>query len=150
MDRTESTLRMAIDEFRELAHGIYPAVLADEGLSAAVEALAYRATIPIEIIGMPEERFPIPVETAAYLLIAEVAGSIADPAGARGFTVDVRHDGKRLVIEVTDDGLGDARRDPESSFTDLADRIGALDGKLRVQWTPAGERTIEAEIPCES
>jgi signal transduction histidine kinase len=54
------------------------------------------------------------------------------------------------VIEVTDDGRGDARRDPESGFTDLADRIGAMDGKLRVRWTPAGERTIQAEIPCES
>jgi signal transduction histidine kinase len=150
IDRTESTLRMAIDELRELAHGIYPAVLADEGLSAAVEALAYRATIPIEIIEMPEERFPMPVETAAYLLIAEVTGSIADSAGARGVTIDVRHDGKRLVIEVTDDGRGDARRDPESGFTELADRIGAMDGKLRVHWTPAGERTIQAEIPCES
>jgi signal transduction histidine kinase len=150
MDRTDSTLRMAIDELRELAHGIYPAVLADEGLSAAVEALADRATIPIEIIEMPEERFPMAVEAAAYLLIAEVTGSIADPGGARGVTVDVRHDGKRLVIEVTDDGPGDARRDPGSGFTDLADRIGALDGKLRFQWTPAGTRSIQAEIPCES
>ena len=150
IDRTERALRMAIDELRELAHGIYPAVLTDEGLSAAVEALAYRATIPIEIIEMPEQRFPSPVETAAYFLIAEVTGSIAGLAGARGVTVDVRHDGKRLVLEVTDDGVGDADRDPESVFTDLADRIGALEGKLRVQYAPAGARTIQAEIPCES
>jgi signal transduction histidine kinase len=150
MDRTESAIRTAIDELRELAHGIYPAVLADEGLSAAAEALAYRATIPIEIIEMPEERFPIPVETAAYLLIAEVTGAAAELAGARGVTVDVRRDGKRLVIEVADDRAGDVNRDPESGFTDLADRIGALEGKLQVQFAPAGTRTIRAEIPCES
>lgn len=148
--RTERALRTAIDELRELAHGIYPAVLTDEGLGAAVEALAYRATIPMEIIEMPEQRFPIPVETAAYFLIAEVTRSIADQAGDRGVTVDVRHDGNRLVIEVTDDGVGDVHRDQESGFTDLADRIGALDGKLRVQYAPTGALTFQAEIPCES
>jgi glucose-6-phosphate-specific signal transduction histidine kinase len=115
-----------------------------------VEALAYRATIPIEIIEMPEQRFPTPVETAAYFLIAEVTGSIAEQAGAGDITIDVRHDGKRLLIEVADDGGGGASRDPESSFTDLADRIGALDGKLRVHDAPTGARTIQAEIPCES
>jgi signal transduction histidine kinase len=150
IDRTEHALRMAIDELRELAHGIYPAVLTDEGLSAAVEALAYRATVPIEIVEMPEERFASPVETAAYFLIAEVTGSVVHQAGAGGVTVDVRHDGKRLVIAVTDDGMGDADRDLQSGFTDLADRIGALDGKLRVQYAPAGALTIHAEIPCES
>jgi signal transduction histidine kinase len=148
--RTEHALRMAIDELRELAHGIYPAVLTDEGLSAAVEALAYRVSFPIEIVAMPEERLPSPVETAAYFLIAEVTGSIASLAGASGATVDVRHDGKRLVIAVTDDGVGDADRDLESGFTDLADRIGALEGKLRVLYAPAGALTIQAEIPCES
>jgi signal transduction histidine kinase len=150
IDRTEDALRMAIDELRDLAHGIYPAVLTDEGLSAAVEALAYRVSTPIEIVEMPEERFPSPVESAAYFLIAEVTGSIASRAGASATTVDARHDGKRLVIEVTHDGVGGADRDPGSGFTDLADRIGALDGKLRVEWTPAGTRTIQAEIPCES
>ncbi len=150
IDRTEHALRMAIDELRELAHGIYPAVLTDEGLSAAVEALAYRASIPIAIVDMPEERFPNQVETAAYFLIAEVTGSIASLTGASGATVDVKYDGKRLVIEVTDDGVGDADRDLESGFTDLADRIGALEGKLRVQYAPAGALTIQAEIPCES
>jgi signal transduction histidine kinase len=148
--RTEQALRMAIDELRELAHGIYPAVLADEGLSAAVETLAYRVSTPIEIVEMPEERFSSPVEAAAYFLIAEVTGSIANLAGARGVTVDVRHVGERLVIEVTVNGLGDAHRDPESGFTDMADRIGALDGKLRVRYAAAGTRTIQAEIPCES
>jgi signal transduction histidine kinase len=151
IDRTEHALRMAIDELRELAHGIYPAVLADEGLSAAVEALAYRATIPIEIAEMPEGRFPSPVETAAYFLIAEMAGPIAGLAGASGATVDVRHEGGRLVIEVTDDGVVEgADRDLESGFIDLADRIGALEGKVRVQYVPAGALTIQAEIPCES
>jgi signal transduction histidine kinase len=150
IDRTEHALRIAVDELRELAHGIYPAVLTDEGLSAAVEALAYRVSIPIEIVEMPEERFPSAVETAAYFLIAEVTGSIASLAGASGATVDVRRDGGRLVIEVTNDGVGVDDRDFESGFTDLADRIGALEGKLRVLYGAAGALTLQAEIPCES
>ena len=150
IDRADDALRMAIDELRELAHGIFPAVLTDEGLAAAVEALADRASIPITIAGMPEERFPTSVETAAYFLIAEVTGSIEALARDGGVTVDVWHDGNRLVVEVTDDGLGVAERTTESGFIDLADRIGASGGELRVEHSPAGAITIRAEIPCES
>jgi signal transduction histidine kinase len=150
IDQGDDALRMAINELRELAHGIFPAVLTDEGLGAAVEALADRASIPITIVAMPEERFPSPVETAAYFLIAEVAGSTAALAGASGATLDVRHDGNRLLVEVIDEGIGTAERDPESGFIDLADRIGALEGQLWVEHTPSGTLTIRAEIPCES
>ena len=67
----------AIDELRELAHGIYPAVLTDEGLAAAVEVLTERSPIPITMVHVPEERFPSPVEATAYFVIAESTGSIA-------------------------------------------------------------------------
>jgi signal transduction histidine kinase len=150
IDRADHALQMAINELRELAHGIFPAVLTDEGLSAAVEALADRGSIPIAIVGMPEDRFPSAVETAAYFLIAEVTGSIAALAGASGATVEVRHEGNVLVVEVTDDGIGVADQNPESGFIDLADRIGALEGQLRVEHTPSGALKIRAEIPCES
>jgi signal transduction histidine kinase len=150
IDQADDALRMAINELRELAHGIFPAVLTDEGLGAAVEALADRAPIPITIVAMPEERFPSPVETAAYFLIAEVTGSSAALAGASGATLDVRRDGNRLLVEVIDEGMGTAERDPESGFIDLADRIGALEGQLWVEHTTSGTLTIRAEIPCES
>ncbi len=150
IDQADVALRMAINELRELAHGIFPAVLTDEGLGAAVEALADRASIPITIVGMPEERLPSPVETAAYFLIAEVTGSTAALAGASGATLDVRHDGNRLLVQVIDEGMGITEPDPDSVFIDLADRIGALEGQLWVERTPSGALAIRAEIPCES
>jgi signal transduction histidine kinase len=150
IDQADVALRMAINELRELAHGIFPAVLTDEGLGAAVEALADRASIPLTIVGMPEERFPSPVETAAYFLIAEVTGSTGALAGASSATVDVRHDGNRLLVEVIDEGMGVTERDPDSGFIDLADRIGALEGQLWVEHSSSGALAIRAEIPCES
>jgi signal transduction histidine kinase len=150
IDRAEEGLRVAIDELRELAHGIYPAVLTDEGLAAAAEALAERSSIPIAIAHVPEERFPSPVEAAAYFLIAEAAGSIAVLAGADSATVDVRRDGNRLLVEVTDDGVSDPDTELETRIVDLADRVGALEGRIRIEQVPAGAITIRAEIPCES
>jgi signal transduction histidine kinase len=150
IDRADDALRMAINELRELAHGIFPAVLTDEGLGAAVDALADRASIPITIVGMPVERLPSPVETAAYLLIAEATGFTAALAGASGATLDVRHSGNRLLVEVIGEGMGVSERDPDSGFIDLADRIGALEGQLWVEHSSSGALAIRAEIPCES
>ena len=150
IDRADQGLRVAIDELRELAHGIYPAVLTDEGLSAATEALAERSSFPIVIAHMPEERFPNPVEAAAYFLIAEATGSIAALAGAGSTTVDVRHDGNRLVVEIVEERVSDPDGELEARVIDLADRIGALEGHLRVEHVPARAITIRAEIPCGS
>jgi len=90
------------------------------------------------------------LEAAAYFLIAEATGSIADLTGAKGATVDVRHDRDRLVIEVTEDGVSDLHQELEVRFTDLADRVGALDGRFSVTHVPDEAITIRAVIPCES
>jgi signal transduction histidine kinase len=150
IDRADQRLRVAIDELRELAHGVYPALLTDEGLAAAVEALVERSSVPLAIDQVPEERFSSPVEAAAYFLIAEATGSIAALTGAKGATVNVRHDGDRLVIEVTEDGVSDVHQELEIRFIDLADRVGALDGRFSVTHVPDEAITIRAEIPCES
>jgi signal transduction histidine kinase len=150
IDRAEQELRMAIDELREVAQGIYPAVLTDEGLAAAVEGLAERTVLPIAITWIPEERFPSPVETAAYFLIAEATGPIATLTAASGATVDVRRDGSWLVVELTEDGLGDTEPELQARFTELEDRVGALEGRLGVQHVPERGITIRAEIPCGS
>jgi signal transduction histidine kinase len=150
IDRADRELRMAIDELREVAHGIYPAVLTDEGLAAAVEALAERTLLPIAITWIPEERFPSPVEAAAYFLIAEATGPIATLTAASGATVDVRRDGSWLVVELTEDGLGDAEPELQTRCTGLADRVGALEGRLRVDHVPGRGITIRAELPCGS
>lgn len=131
----EAELGRAIADLRELAHGIHPTALTDEGLAAAVEALAERASEPVRITALPQERFSPAVETAAYLVVAEAAKAGPVRVGAR------RHDGS-LSVDV------EAQREPET-LIDLEDRVRALDGRLDVTRTPDGGVRIGVEIPCE-
>jgi signal transduction histidine kinase len=139
IEKAETELRTALAELRELAHGIFPAVLADEGLAAALEALSEEAPIPIELTIVPDERFDPPIEATAYFLVSETATHRS--AGVLKVSAARRHD--QLVVEVEGD------RAPEQ-ITELEDRIGALDGSLAVVRAPSGRVTIRAEIPCES
>jgi signal transduction histidine kinase len=127
----------ALGELRELAHGIYPAILAEAGLVAALTTLADEAPLPVELGEVTTQRYPAAVETAAYLAAAEAI----DDAARRTATVasvDVRRKGIQLVVTVADDGA------PERlGFVDLSDRIGALGGSLEVEAT-----TLRAVIPC--
>ncbi len=150
LDRADERLRAAIGELRELARGIYPAALADDGLAAAVEALAEHTAVPLTIIQMPQQRLPGPVEAAAYFLIAETTGYLATLAAAGGVTLDVRRHGNRLVVDVTQNGAGQPDRELEARLSGLADRVGALDGQLRVGHLAGGGVTIRAEMPCGS
>ncbi|HEV2255538.1 MAG TPA: histidine kinase [Streptosporangiaceae bacterium] len=150
LDQADERLRAAIGELRELAHGIYPAALADDGLAAAVEALAEHTPIPLTIMHMPQQRLPGPVEAAAYFLIAETTGHIATLAAAGGVTLDVRRDGNRLVVDVTENAAGQPGRELDARLSGLADRVGALDGQLRVEHAAGGGVTIRAEMPCGS
>jgi signal transduction histidine kinase len=143
-------LRLAIDELRELAHGIYPAVLADEGLAAAVEALAETSAIPITIGHWPQRRFPAPVEAVGYFLAAEASGLIAARPGAEGATVEAEHEGDRLVVQITSDAAVQPGPDLETTLLEITDRVGALGGRLRTGQAPGGAITIRAEIPCGS
>jgi signal transduction histidine kinase len=146
----EKRLRGAIDELRTVAHGIYPAVLSSDGLRAAVDALRERASIPINVTRLPEDRLPGSVESAAYFLIAEITGPVASQAGATKAAVDARVVGDSLVITVSADGAQRADTELEGRFIDLEDRIGALGGQLRVEHDEPVRLTIRAEIPCVS
>jgi signal transduction histidine kinase len=127
----------ALDELRELAHGIYPAILAEAGLGPALATLADAAPLPVEVRDAAQGRYPAAVETAAYLLVVE---ALDDAAGrdASHATVSVDRDGGQLVVIVEDDGT-----DRTSSMVQLADRVGALDGQLTVE-----PRRLRAELPC--
>jgi len=149
IDQAGRELRLAIDELRDLAHGIYPAVLADEGLAAAVEALAERSPIPVTIGGIPPQRFPGPAEAAGYFLIAEATNLIAALAGASDATVAVTHDGGTLAIHITGRAAPGPSQQVAAKLANTADRVGALGGHLRVHHAPGGTITIRAEIPCE-
>jgi signal transduction histidine kinase len=139
LERAESELRRAAAELRELAHGIFPAVLADEGLGPAVEALAEEGHVPIRIRGIPEKRYDASIETAAYTVVAEAVRAATD-------TVDVGATASAgtLVVEVA------TRNGAAVDLTALEDRIGALDGRLIVRPEAGGGTTIRAELPCAS
>ena len=139
IDEAEAELRDALADLRELAQGIFPVILAEEGLSAAVEALAEEAPAPLEITALPDERLSSSVEAAAYFVVSE---TVRRPAANTLKISAVRHD-SRLVVEVEGDSA-------PAEITDLQDRVGALDGTVAVMRGPGGVATIRAEIPCES
>jgi PAS domain S-box-containing protein len=137
----------ALDELRELARGIHPAILTDGGLAPALSALAMRASLPVEITDVPAGRLPEPVEAAAYYLIAEAITNVAKHARASHVAVSVRRDDGRVVVNVADDGVGGADAAGGSGLHGLTDRVEALHGRLRIDSPPGGGTRIEAQIP---
>jgi signal transduction histidine kinase len=138
---------LALKELRDLARGIHPAILTNRGLPAALEDLAARATVPVEVIAAPAERLPDPVEAAAYFVVSECLANIGKHAGATSATVSVKPDDGHLVVVVADDGVGGASLGNGSGIQGLEDRVGALSGTLAVE-SPPGEGTrVTATIP---
>ncbi|MEO5575879.1 MAG: PAS domain S-box protein [Gaiellaceae bacterium] len=142
--RTE--LAAALDDLRELARGIHPAVLTDRGLRAAVEALAARSPVPVEF-ETPDEALPRPVEAAAYYVIAEELANVIKHAGATMVNVRVACEDGRAVIAVSDDGVGGADPGDGSGLSGLADRVEALGGSLSIESPPGGGTRVTASIP---
>jgi signal transduction histidine kinase len=138
--------RAAIDELRELARGIHPALLTDRGLAAAVGALADRAPLPVHV-DIPEERHPTFAESAAYFVAAEALTNVAKYADASTARVKAARSSDALVLEVEDDGVGGARPSPGSGLSGLQDRLAALDGRLMVDSPPGDGTRIRAKIP---
>jgi signal transduction histidine kinase len=144
----QDQLAQGLDELRELARGIHPAVLTDRGLGPALEALANRAPVPVELSELPEERLSSPVEAAAYYVVAEAVTNVAKYARASHVTVSVRRANGHATVTVADDGIGGADASRGTGLRGLADRIEALDGRLDVE-SPATRGTrIVAKIPC--
>jgi PAS domain S-box-containing protein len=143
-------LALAHEELRELARGLHPAVLSERGLRAAVEVLAGRMPIPVEIAGgIPDERLPEPVEAAAYYLIAEALTNVTKYARASTVRIRLAASDGTVVVEVSDDGVGGADPASGTGLRGLADRVEALDGSLEVE-SPIGAGTsLRAEVPVE-
>jgi signal transduction histidine kinase len=140
-------LHTGLDELRELARGIHPAVLSDRGLEPALRALVTRAPVPVAVDARVG-RLPEAIESAAYFVASEGLQNVAKYAHATCARVTVRHDDDRVRIEVADDGIGGADAGRGSGLRGLADRVAALDGTLAVD-SPAGAGTrLRAEIPC--
>jgi signal transduction histidine kinase len=148
LDEADAEVQGALDDIRALARGLHPAILSDEGLEAALAALARRSPIPVEIGNMPTERLPAPVETAAYFLASEALSNTAKHASATRVHIDVRHENGTAVVRVGDNGIGGADTKPGGGLSGLCDRIAALGGQLTVASPIDGGTELRAEIPC--
>jgi signal transduction histidine kinase len=147
VESASSELHAALDELRELARGLHPAVLTERGLEPAVTALAGRSPVPVEVVAVPEERLPPAVEAAAYYIIAEAITNVAKYADASHAAVTIGQVGDHTLVEVSDDGVGGADPAAGSGLRGIADRVEALNGRLRVSSPRGGGTTISAEIP---
>jgi signal transduction histidine kinase len=149
LDQARREIAASLAELRELARGIHPAVVTGHGLTVALESLAARSPLPVRLTMDVEERVPEAVEVAAYYLVSESLANVAKYAQASAATVEVTRVDGDLLVEVVDDGVGGADTEAGSGLRGLADRVEALDGRLRV-WSPVGGGTrVRAEIPCE-
>jgi signal transduction histidine kinase len=137
----------AVNELRELARGIHPAVLSDRGLGPALEALAARAPVPVEVSGVPAESLPKEVEAAVYFVTAEALTNVAKYAQADSVSVGLSVDAGRLCLEIRDDGVGGADTSMGSGVAGLCDRVEALDGELTVDSPLGVGTTVTAQIP---
>jgi PAS domain S-box-containing protein len=148
LDTAVAELLEALSELRDLARGIHPAVLSERGLAAALQGVVQRAPLPVEIEDLPDRRLPESIEIAAYYLISEALANVAKYAQASAATITVRRSDDRVIVEVTDDGVGGAVLTRGSGLRGLADRVGALGGRVIVNSPPSAGTTIRATIPC--
>ncbi len=148
LDEAHTDAKHAVSELRDLARGIYPAVLADRGLDAALSAQAAGSPVPVDIVVDLAERPPAAVETTAYFVVGEALTNIAKHADATTARVRVWRKADTVRVEVTDDGRGGARMRPGGGLAGLADRAATIDGTISVAGPPGGPTTVRAELPC--
>jgi signal transduction histidine kinase len=148
LDAARSEIALSLEELRDVARGIHPAVLSGHGLAVAVESLSAHTPLPVRLEMCVEDRLPERVEVAAYYVISESLANVAKHAHASEARVSLERRDDYLVVEIVDDGDGGADTERGSGLRGLADRVEALGGRLRV-WTPLGGGTrVQAEIPC--
>ena len=148
LDAANAEVSAALAELRDLAHGIHPVAVSDYGLGVALESLATRAPVPVQVVGATEGRLPEPVELAAFYLVSESLANVAKHARATSAVVELKQEATTLIVEVRDDGVGGATTEHGAGLRGLADRVEALGGRMQV-WSPVGEGTrVRAEIAC--
>jgi signal transduction histidine kinase len=149
LESARGELDQALGELRELARGIHPSVLSDRGLDVALEGLAHRAPLPVELDVTAGERLPDRVESTSYFVVAEALTNVAKYARATRASVNVSRENGQVLVEVSDDGVGGADPATGSGLRGLVDRVSALGGKLDVESSPGRGTTVRAVIPCE-
>ncbi|MGW3663517.1 sensor histidine kinase [Streptomyces sp. NPDC005141] len=147
VDEAHGEVKLALQELRDLARGIHPAVLTDRGLDAALSAIASRCTVPVKVTAELETRPAAAIEGIAYFTVSELLQNVSKHSGARSASVDVWRTDARLLIQVSDDGRGGAGLDGGTGIAGLADRLGAVDGLFVVESPVGGPTVITAELP---
>jgi signal transduction histidine kinase len=149
LDQARGEIEKSLSELRAIARGLHPAVVSGHGLGVALEQMAALAPVPVLLQVDLERRLPDRVEVAAYYVVSEGLANVGRHADATSVSIEVFRAGGCLVVEMTDDGVGGADTERGSGLRGLADRVEALDGRLRV-WSPGGGGTrLRAEMPCE-
>ncbi|WP_431899381.1 histidine kinase [Nonomuraea sp. bgisy101] len=141
--------KQALKELRDLVRGLHPAVLTDEGLDAALSGLAARAPLPVRLSVDVKDRASPTIEAVAFFVVSEALANIAKHAEAANASITVTRKGELLRLAVHDDGKGGAAPERGTGLRGLAQRVGSVDGRLRIDSPAGGPTTIEVELPCE-
>ncbi|MGV9990077.1 sensor histidine kinase [Streptomyces sp. NPDC003374] len=147
VEEAHGEVKLALQELRDLARGIHPAVLTDRGLDAALSSVASRCTVPVKVTADLDARPAAAIEGIAYFTVSELLQNISKHSGARSASVDVWRAEERLLIQVWDDGRGGASLDGGTGMRGLAERLNAVDGLFVVDSPPGGPTTVTAELP---
>ncbi|MFG3105832.1 sensor histidine kinase [Streptomyces tendae] len=147
VDEAHGEVKLALQELRDLARGIHPAVLTDRGLDAALSSVASRCTVPVRVTVDLAERPAAAIEGIAYFTVSELLQNVSKHSGAGSASVEVWRSSDRLLIQVGDNGRGGASLDGGTGMKGLADRLSAVDGLFVVDSPEGGPTTITAELP---
>ncbi|AKJ11463.1 histidine kinase [Streptomyces incarnatus] len=147
VEEAHGEVKLALQELRDLARGIHPAVLTDRGLDAALSSVASRCTVPVKVtVDLPDRPAPA-IEGIAYFTVSELLQNVSKHSRARSASVDVWRTEDRLFMQVRDDGRGGARLDGGTGMRGLAERLGAVDGLFVLDSPPGGPTVVTAELP---
>jgi signal transduction histidine kinase len=147
LSRAVGGLTSVLDDLREIAHGIHPAMLAESGLAAALKTLARRSAIPAKLDVRAEARVPESVEVAAYYVVSEALTNAAKHAHASVVHVAVETQDRVLRVSVRDDGLGGADPARGSGLLGMKDRAEAIGGTMSLQSSRSGGTSLQIELP---
>ncbi|HEX9235581.1 MAG TPA: GAF domain-containing sensor histidine kinase, partial [Actinomycetota bacterium] len=147
LDQASEQIQLALNELREFARGIHPAILTERGLMPALESLAERSTVPVTVHGDLEKRLPPPVEATAYFVVSEALANVGKYAHATAVMIRADVADGTLTIEVRDDGVGGADPSRGSGLRGLTDRVAVVDGTLEIASPPGGGTRVTCRIP---
>jgi signal transduction histidine kinase len=147
VDEAHGEVKLALQELRDLARGIHPAILTDRGLDAALSSVAGRCTVPVSVAVDLDVRPAPAIEGIAYFTVSELLQNISKHSRARSAGIELWRTGNRLLIQVRDDGKGGASTDSGSGLAGLAERLGSVDGLFTVESPVGGPTVVTAELP---